>query len=161
MRHWFAWNEYSLLFIFLIKLIAHSNRETLVGLVKNTLVIGCEDVKTSLISDGMTSGGGIGGGGIMLNISLWHTKSTVSCITNDGSYLLSFAFHMFLFQVSFAWLVTLLHSFREDTYVLRSLKLCKDLGVIFTFCTIYILQYLHVHVPFSSFSYLKIFSSAL
>ena len=48
--------------------------QTLAGLVKSTLVAGCEDVKTSLVSDGMAVDGGVDGGCIIGNISLWHTK---------------------------------------------------------------------------------------
>lgn len=57
-----------------MKLIAPSKQETLAGLVKNTLVVGCEDLKTSLVSDEMVVGGGVDGGCIIGNISLWHTK---------------------------------------------------------------------------------------
>ena len=52
-----------------MKLIAPSQLEILAGLVINTLLIGCKDVKISLVSDGMVVGGGVDGGCIMGNIS--------------------------------------------------------------------------------------------
>lgn len=64
--HWFSCNGYSFLFSFLIKLITPSKQETLVGLGKNILVADCKDVKTSLLTDRIAVGGGIGGGDILL-----------------------------------------------------------------------------------------------
>ena len=118
--HWFSCNGYSFLFSFLIKLITPSKQETLAGLVKNILVADCEDVKTSLLTDSITVGGGIGGGCIR-EISYFDTKINIFMFHKWRKLLVIAGIPGLIFRVCFPYWLTMHHFLSADSCFLRSL----------------------------------------